>query len=266
LKSYSTEAFVLRTRALGEADRIVILFSRDRGKIDAVARGARKPQSSFGGRLEFFTRVEVMLHAGRSLDTITSARIVSAIWERLVDPERFAAASYVAEVVDALCEPQMAVPELYEALCGFQEALAQASDLDALLAVMNLRILAALGVSPELDACARCGAVLGRRPLVGGRAWLSPQAGGLLCNACVRSIREGSADVRSDLISVSSGDLTRLRAWRDLPLAPWTDPPGLQKGNAAAVERASRAFVEHQMGRRSRAKSPARIKAKVARR
>lgn len=253
---------MLRTRPLGEADRIVILFSRERGKIDAVARGARRQGSAFGGRLEFFTRAEVMLHAGRSLDTITSVRTVSAVWEKLVEPERFAAASYVAEVVDALCEPGLAVPELYEMLCGFQVALAATSSYEALLAVVNLRILQALGVSPELGACARCGAVLGRRPLVGGRAWLSPQAGGLLCNACVRSLREGTPNVKSDLLSLSSADLARLRAWRDLPLDPWVDP---EVAHAAAVERASRAFVEHQMGRRSRAKSPGRTRAKVAR-
>lgn len=253
---------MLRTRPLGEADRIVILFSRERGKIDAVARGARRQGSAFGGRLEFFTRAEVMLHAGRSLDTITSVRTVSAVWERLVEPERFAAASYVAEVVDALCEPGLAVPELYEMLCGFQVALAASSSHEALLAVVNLRILNALGVSPELDACARCGAVLGRRPLVGGRAWLSPQAGGLLCTSCVRSLREGPADVKSDLLSLSSVDLATLRAWRDLPLDPWVDP---EAAHAGAVERVSRAFVEHQMGRRSRAKSPGRARAKVAR-
>jgi DNA repair protein RecO (recombination protein O) len=254
---------VLRTRPLGEADRIVILFSKDRGKIDAVARGARRPGSAFGGRLEFFTRVEIMLHAGRSLDTITSARIVKGIWEQLVDPDRFAAASYVAEVVDALCEPGMAVPELYDALCGFQSALAASTDFEALLAVMNLRILNALGVSPELDACARCGGVLGQRPLVGGRAWLSPQAGGLLCTACVRSLREGAEQLRSDLLSVSAADLAGLRTLRELPLELWSEP-GADGKNVAVAERASRAFVEHQMGRRSRAKSPGRTKKKVA--
>lgn len=255
---------MLRTRPLGEADRIVILFSKDRGKIDAVARGARRPASAFGGRLEFFTRVDVMLHAGRSLDTITSARIVNGIWEQLVDPERFAAASYVAEVIDALCEPGLAVPELYEALCAFQAALAVSTDFETLLTVMNLRILSALGVSPELDACARCGAVLGKRPLVGGRAWLSPQAGGLLCTACVQSVREGTADMKSDLLSVAAADLAKLRTWREASLDPAATLEAGARSKAAAAERASRAFVEHQMGRRSRAKSPGRVRTKVS--
>jgi DNA repair protein RecO len=202
-----------------------------------------------------------MLHAGRSLDTITSVRIVKGIWEQLVDPERFAAASYVAEVIDALCEPGMAVPELYEALCGFQSALAASSNYEVLLAVMNARILSALGVSPELDAC---GAVLGRRPLVGGRAWLSPQAGGLLCNACVRSVREGPEQMRAELLSVSAADLARLRSWREVSFETLSDFESTDRKSAGAAERASRAFVEHQMGRRSRAKSPPRTKAKVA--
>ncbi len=252
MKSYSAEAVVLRLRPLGEADRIVILFSRERGKIDAVARGARRPHSKFGGRLDFFTRVNLMLHAGKSLDTVTSAETVRAIWEQLVDPDVFAAASYVAEVVDALCELDMAVPELYEALCDFQIALAQTSDLTTLLAVMDLKMLAALGFSPELDACARCGAVLGRRPLSGGRAWLSPQAGGLLCKACVRSVREGSAGSSVDVLSTSAADFARLRVLRDAPLSSASVAGDWQVARGPALHRITRAFVEHQMGRRSK--------------
>lgn len=247
-------------RPLGEADRIVILFSRERGKINAVARGARKPRSKFGGRLDFFTRVNVMLHSGKSLDTLIGAQTVRAIWEQLVDPDTFAAASYVAEVIDALCELDMAVPELYEALCDFQAALANTPDLDMLLAGMDLRMLAALGFTPELDACARCGSVLGRRPLSGGRAWLSPQAGGLLCRACVRSLREGRSGSSVDLISANATDFARLRSLRDTPLHSVAGDG--QVAHGAALNRVTRAFVEYQMGRRSRVHSVSGVKTK----
>ncbi|MBV8164696.1 MAG: DNA repair protein RecO [Candidatus Eremiobacteraeota bacterium] len=240
---------MLRLRALGEADRIVTLFSRERGKLSGVARGARKVANKFGARLDFFSRVAVMLHAGKSLDAITSVQTVASIWEALVDPDAFAAASYVAEVIDTLCEPDFAVEELYDALCAFQYALARGADRDALLAAMDLHLLDALGVGPELDACARCGAVLGRRPLKGGRARLSPQAGGLVCDACAAALRSGGiTEEGATVLHVSAPDFARLRELRRMPL----DEVG-KESHPGRLHRITQAFVEQQMGRRSRA-------------
>src|ERR1700730_4294876 len=158
MKSYSVEAFVLRMRPLGEADRILTLFSRERGKLTAVAKGVRKTQSKFGARLEFMARSQLSLHAGKSLDVITGARLLDSAWEQLVEPDAFSLASYVAEAIDGMCEPDMPVPELYEILCEFQDALgraapaAQGRPLQALRVVFDLRLLAVLGFAPELDA------------------------------------------------------------------------------------------------------------------
>ena len=253
MKSYSVEAVVLRLRALGEADRVVTLFSRERGKLSAVARGARKVSNKFGARLDFFTRIAVMLHAGKSLDAIASARSVLSIWEALVDPDAFAAASYVAEVIDALCEPDLAVEEVYDVLCSFQMALQKGVARGALLAATDLQLLDALGVGPELDACARCGAVLGRRPLKGGRARLSPQAGGLVCDACAAVLRSGGVSERAgQVLQVSARDFVRLRELRRTPLS------GLDAAvSDTNLHRITQPFVEHQMGRRSRALSVA---------
>jgi DNA repair protein RecO len=253
---------VLRMRALGEADRIVTFFSRERGKQSAVARGARKIQSKFGARLDFFSRVTLMLHVGKSLDVITAVQTVKSIWEELVDPDRFAAASYVAESIDTLCEPDLAVPELYDALCEFQIALARRVDRDALLAAMDLRLLSALGFAPEFESCARCGATLGRRPLKGGRAHLSPQACGLLCDKCARELRADpkAAAAAGGLFSVSALEFARLRALRETPLEA-IDP----QDKHGQLHRVTQAFVEYQMGRRSRALAVAGPQAKLAR-
>lgn len=241
---------MLRMRPLGEADRIVTLFSRERGKLSAVAKGVRKTRSKFGARLDFFSRVSLMLHEGKSLDVITSVQIVRAIWEKLVDPDTFALASYVAETIDALCETDFAVPDLYDTLCEFQNALARPGDRDLLLAAVDLRMLGALGFTPELEACARCGATLGARPLSGGRAWLSPEAGGLVCNACVRQMREAheTFDRVHGAFSVGAKEFTALRALGGVPF----DNLGAS-GKGTPLHRATRAFIENHMGRRSRA-------------
>jgi len=253
---------VLRMRALGEADRIVTLFSRERGKQSAVARGARKIQSKFGARLDFFSRVALMLHTGKSLDVITSVQTVRSIWEELVDPDAFATASYVAESIDALSEPDLAVPELYDALCEFQIALARKVDRDSLLAAMDLRLLGALGFAPEFEACARCGAVLGHRPLKGGRAHLSPQACGLLCDTCARELRDDpkAAAAAGGLLRMSASEFAQLRALRETPLEA-IEPHGTR----SRLHRITQAFVEYQMGRRSKALSVAGPQSKLQR-
>jgi DNA repair protein RecO (recombination protein O) len=254
VKSYAVEAFVLRLRPLGEADRILTLFSRERGKLHAVAKGSRKTQSKFGARLDFFNRVSLALHAGRSLDVITGAQTVIDVqsrdaWERLVEPDAFALASYVAEVIDALSEPDLAVPDLYELLCEVQAAIGQGVAPGILAPAIDVRLLGALGLAPELDACARCGTQLGNRPLAGGCGRLSPASGGLVCRRCSIEAAQigagGNADVQ---LSASGAELRALRSLRETPLHALREHPEI-----AGLRRLTQPFVEYQLGRRSKA-------------
>ncbi len=253
MKSYSVEAIVLRLRPLGEADRILTLFSRERGKLHAVAKGSRKTGSRFGARLDFFNRVWLSLHTGRSLDVVTGARSIAgppSMWERLVQPDAFALASYASEIIDALCEPDLAVPDIYDLLCELRDAIGAGVQPAALAPALDLRLLAALGLAPELDACARCGTPLGNRPLAGGRARLSPASGGLICKRCAVEDGELGSGVAGQTFSVSSAELALLRVLRSAPLRSLQDIP-----DVAHVRRLTRPFVEYQLGRRSRALS-----------
>lgn len=254
MKSYSVEAFVLRMRPLGEADRILTLFSRERGKLTAVAKGVRKTQSKFGARLDFFSRSQLTLHAGRSLDVVTGARLVSGAWTQLVEPDMYSLASYVAEAVDGLCEPEMPVPELFELLCEFADVIARrvkglVAPLVGLRMVIDMRLLAALGFAPELDACVRCGTPLGRRPFVGGRAALSPEAGGLVCRRCLDagSADDGEMHRAFGVVRLSGADFEMLRAARGMSLEE-----GLAISGASLPARATQAFVQHHLGRASK--------------
>jgi DNA repair protein RecO (recombination protein O) len=262
VKSYSLDAFVLRLRPLGEADRILTLFSRERGKSSAVAKGVRKTASKFGARLDFFTRSRLTLHEGRSLDVITGAALVSGGWERLVQPDVYAFASYVAELLDGLSEPDLAVPEVFELLEELQsalfekraDALPEKESTSALRPVFDLRLMGALGFGLELDACVRCGSELGRRPFAGGRAMLSPEAGGLVCRACLDAGADGADEVRRDLgvVRLSAHEFEMLRDARALPFGDAMEMPEL-----APLSRATQAFVQHHLGRTSRALSSA---------
>lgn len=169
----------MRARQLGEADRIVTLFTSERGKLDAVAKGVRRAKSHLAGRLEFANECEFGMHRGRSLDVIVSAEILHAPWARLVQPERYAAASLIAELMDAFCEPDLAMPEAYELLAAAIGAVERAPDPGALLPRFELRLLDVLGLAPPVNRCVRCGGSLGS-----GSAWVDAQAGGLVNEGC----------------------------------------------------------------------------------
>jgi len=235
-REYKTDAFVLRGRNLGEADRIFTLFTRERGKLDAVAKGVRRVKSHVAGKLEFLSEASLLLHAGRSLAVITGATLVHSEWERLVEPGAFAAANVVAELVDAFCEPDLAQPEIYALLQSVVRALAAAPQPRALLARFELRLLDLLGILPEMDACVRCGNALQD----GADAWLDPSAGGLVCGGCH-----------------SGGDAGRLHAGELANLRALAAPRGARAALHATpvVARAVDALVTYHLGKRAKSSS-----------
>lgn len=234
-RSYKTRAIVLRARPLGEADRIVTLFSSERGKIDAVAKGVRRAKSHLAGRLEFGCESALTMHHGRSLDIIVTADIVRAPWEQLVDPERFSVASLVAELVDAFCEPDLALPDVYGLLAGMIGAIAASDAPRALVPRFSLRLLSALGLEPPMDTCVRCGGALAQ-----DRAWADPDAGGIICERCRERWR--------DLVEFDAADLANIAGLT----APRGDARAMLQARprvAAAVD----AIVVHHLGRRPKA-------------
>src|SRR5687768_16685044 len=118
---YKIEGVVLRRRNLGEADRIVTLLSRDRGKETAVARGARRPRSRLGGRLEPSVRVRALLAEGRSLDIISQVDVIDAHRRLRDDLGRLGTASIMLEMADRAIEDAQPHPDIY---CLLIEALA----------------------------------------------------------------------------------------------------------------------------------------------
>ncbi|MGZ3553860.1 MAG: DNA repair protein RecO [Vulcanimicrobiaceae bacterium] len=235
-RAYKTLGVVLRGRNLGEADRIFTLFTTECGKMDAVAKGVRRTKSHLAGRLEFMNEVRLGMHRGRSLDVITSAEIEHEHWSRIVLPEAFAAASLVAELVDAFCEPDLALPEVYELLTGAIVAIAQSTEPLALLPRFSLRLLDALGLAPPSESCARCGA-----SLVGKAAWLDPEQGGLAGEECRVKWRE--------VLELDIADVANFRA-----LGAAKGGPVRAIGRATPrVARAIETLVNHHLGRRLKA-------------
>jgi len=227
---------VLRARPLGEADRVYTLLTRERGKVDAVAKGVRRAKSSIGGRLELLAEVRVALHRGRSLDVITEVRTITSHWSGLVRPEAFATSSLFAETVDLFCEPELPLPEVYALLAGAVAAVA-ASDVPATLVPrFQLRLLDLLGLAPATGACVRCGEDFNDHG-----AWLDLDEGGLGCERCYGA--------RGDAHALSAQDVANFRAL------------GAERGSGAArtatpkVARAVDEIVTWHLGRRPKSRA-----------
>ncbi len=177
-KTYREEAVVLRGYRLGEADRILVLLSRGRGKLRAVVKGVRKAGSRWGGRLEPLVRAELLLYQGRELDVVTQAEVVEAFPRLRSDYASFLSASAMAEAAGLLAPEGGRAPRLYALLVAGLELLEDGKvPAWAVSDAFALKFLAASGFAPAIRSCAGCG-----RP--GPHPAFSPSSGGSLCPRC----------------------------------------------------------------------------------
>ncbi|MGH2990759.1 MAG: DNA repair protein RecO, partial [Solirubrobacterales bacterium] len=177
--SFKTEAVVLRSIRFGEADRILHIYSSTRGRIGAIAKGSRRPRSRFGGRLEPFFRLDLMLHEGRGeLATVTGAATVDGHPRLRESAETLDAAGRGCDAVLRLFDAAEPNPAAYNLLCRYLALLDEQEAASLTLALaFRLKLTLAAGFSPELRSCARCGEG-------DGLAGFSGAAGGVVCSAC----------------------------------------------------------------------------------
>jgi DNA repair protein RecO (recombination protein O) len=195
-KVYRTEAIVLRRMNLGEADRLLTLFSPDHGKLRVVAKGVRRPGSRKAGHLEPFTRVDVLLARGRELDIITQADSLDLFTGVHEDLERLGQAAYMVELLDRFTVEEGESRALYALLAEALGMLAAGSPPDPLVRYFELRLLDLVGYRPELFRCLGCGEEI--RPQ---DQYFSSQAGGILCPTCGRT-REGALRISLNALKV----------------------------------------------------------------
>lgn len=200
-----TEGVVLRSLRYGEADRILHLYTPGRGRVSAIAKGARRARSRFGARLEPFVHVRAVLHEGRGeLLTVTAVDTV-AMYPRL--RERAAsldAAARACDAVSRLFETPDPHPEVFRLLVNELALL----DSDAAHAragnglAFRLKLLLAAGIVPQLAACAVCGEAEHLRGFSGA-------AGGVVCSACEAGSFELAEEAYRFLVGALGAPLAR---------------------------------------------------------
>jgi DNA repair protein RecO (recombination protein O) len=203
---YQTEAIIIKRTNLGEADRVLTLYTRDLGKIKAVAKGVRRPQSKLGGHVELLTHSRLMLARGRNLDIITQAQTLNHFLPLKEDLERTARGLYVAELVDAFTAERTEDPQLFDLMLDTLTHLAGAASADVVLRYFELHLLSQMGYRPELQYCGDCKGTLQPRT-----NFFSPRHGGVLCHIC------GYHEPSARPLTVNA--LKVLRFWQNCDLA-----------------------------------------------
>ncbi len=176
-----TPAVLLRTIAYGESDRIVTLLTESRGKLALLARGARKSHKRFQGALEPYALIEAEIAVGTGqLGRLAQARLVRAFPGVLADLERMSLAAAALELVREALPEREPDPRFLPFLTRLFELAETLPPGDALRVAFALRLLALIGLAPNLDACGRCG----RRAPEGKAALFDPGLGAIVCRAC----------------------------------------------------------------------------------
>jgi len=180
MPSYPLKALVLRKTKLGETDLILTLLAEDGCQVRAVAKGLRKPGSRFGGRLEPYSVVDLLLHTGKSLEIISEARTVSAHALLREDLDRSGAAAVVADLLDKIAVEGQTEPRLFGLATTTLDVLERCENraIPAIVVAFLVKSMAMHGYRPELDECAACACDATESDR------FSLSAGGTVCDAC----------------------------------------------------------------------------------
>ena len=200
---------------LGEADRVLHVYTLDRGRVGAVAKGIRRTKSRFGARLEPLSHVQLMLHqGGGELHTVTGVDLIRSHHAAREDGRRLGVGLVGLEAMLRLFPEQEANPRAFTALTRFLDALDEAEVADGppardpLALSFQLKLLWLSGYLPHLTSCAECGGE-------SGLAGFSPRAGGAVCGSCTN----GAIPLSGDGIAGIEGLLGRsLAEAGDVPL------------------------------------------------
>jgi DNA repair protein RecO (recombination protein O) len=204
----TTDALVIGSMRYGEADRILTLYTLDRGRLGVIAKGVRRTKSKTGGRLEPFSLVRVSLYAGRGLYTVVGVETLRTFQGVRDELFRMDEGARLLSAVRHLFPEEEGHVQAFNLLARGIARLADAADPEAAANVVlatRLKLLALLGYAPAAYGCAVCGEE--------GRAYgFSPSLGGIVCERC-------AATGSHSCFALTPGALATLRALLDSPLS-----------------------------------------------
>ncbi len=207
-RNYQTEAIIIKKIKLGEAGRILTLYTPHLGKIQAVAKGVRRPRSKLAGHLELLTHSMVSLARGRNIDTITGSQTINSFLPLKSDLQLTSYALYATELINQFTAENIENYPLFELLLKTMHRLCQGDDNELVLRYFELHLLDQVGYRPQLQQCVSCHSIL--KPTTNS---FCPSAGGMLCPSC------GQSQPLTYLLSVNAQKVLRLLQNNDYSIA-----------------------------------------------
>ena len=187
-RNYTTDAINLKSYDLSDADKIILMYSRDKGLIRGVAKGVKKPKSKLGARMDSLIANTLMFAKGKSLDRICQAQSINTFNESRHDIDKLMCSSYISEVVSNFgVEEDPCSKEVYDLLYKALDKIARSeSKKDVLIAVIKfqLKMMLISGFSLELDSCLCCGERVLNKDM-----YFSQDMGGIICEECNQTFK-----------------------------------------------------------------------------
>jgi DNA repair protein RecO (recombination protein O) len=187
-RTFHLDALVLKHMDYGEADRIVVVFSKERGKVRTIAKGVRKLHSRKAGHLEPFTNVHLFLAQGRDIPIITQAQTIEPFSTLRGELNKIGYASYTIELLDRFSSEDGANQPLYQLSLDTLQRLEKTHDPFTAIQYYELHLLEMQGFKPELFSCVRC-----RKTIQAEDQFFSAELGGVLCPDCGPLIQKSLA-------------------------------------------------------------------------
>lgn len=235
-ENIKTTGIIIGKRDFMEADKVLIVFTKDLGKIQVKAKGLRKMTAKMAGHLEMFNHVELELIKGRSFYIVIGAQILESFNSIKTDLDRTGVFYYFCEILDKILEEGVSHKNTFKFLMDLLEKLKTPEE-DALLLTLffEINVLAYLGFKPEFMVCVGC-----REDISGHKFYFSSEKGGVLCETCsekdffVNNISPNSIKLMRIVLSNQYDILKSIKMDRSVPLE---------------IKSMNKYFIEHILGR-----------------
>ncbi len=186
-EQFTTDAINLKSYSISEADKIIVMYSKDRGLIRGIAKGVKKPAGKFGGRMDLLVANRMMLNKGRNLDTICQAEALNTFYNLRFDMNKLFYAMYCCEIVANFgTENDSNSKDIYNLFYTFLEQISNSKTKEhSMLSVIRfqLKIMDITGYSLELNNCVKC-----EKPVNKDEIYFSAEQGGILCRDCAQDV------------------------------------------------------------------------------
>lgn len=181
--NFTTDAINLKSYNLSESDKIVVMYSKEKGLIRGVAKGCKKPKSKLGARMDLLVANKIMLHKGKNLDTICEAQSLNNFKKTRQDMDKIFYSMYISEIVSNFgVEEDPCSKEVYDLFYKSLEKISEAKNKkEILIGVIKfqLKIMEISGFGVELDSCLCC-----KEQILGEDMYFSAKMGGVFCKEC----------------------------------------------------------------------------------